>query len=135
MDNIIASKVLQSGMNALDEAKKEDSRPKEDVVTYLVCNQLRKAAFDFCRYYLILNEVGMTGNESVFKMKELCSNIDPAFRNIDFGGIPCFNGGCKESNQFCQEVNMVNGCLSDVEKVKNIVFDSVRMRSSMIGQN
>ena len=132
MDNSEAPKVLQNAMKSLEEALKEDSRPKEDVVTYQVCNQLRQSAFDFFRYYLIINNVEINGNESVFEMKELCVKIDPSFSNLDLGGIPCFKGECKESNQFCQEVNMVNRCLTDVEKVKDIVFESVRSTAPVI---
>ena len=119
-------------MKSLEEALKEDSRPKEDVVTYLVCNQLRQSAFDFFRYYLIINNIEIKGNESIFEMKEQCAKLDPSFSDLDFGGIPCFKGECKESNQFCQEVNMVNRCLGDVERVKDIVFESVRSRNTVI---
>lgn len=129
MDILNTPKILKRAILTLDDAIIETNRPKEDVVTYSVCSKLRDATHDFLSCFLMANHVNFEENMSIDEMKKICGNIDDSFNELSFASIPCFNEGHNHNDSFCQEVNVVNNCLIDVEKTKNIVINNSRIKN------
>lgn len=131
MDILNTPKILQRAIHTLDDAITETSRPKEDVVTYSVCSKLRNSTYDFLSCYLMVNHVHFKENMTISEMKNLCGKIDSSFNELHFSYIPCFNEGHDHNDSYCQEVNVVNKCLIDVEKTKNLVVNNSKIKNIM----
>ncbi|MDH5476180.1 MAG: hypothetical protein OEX22_10850 [Cyclobacteriaceae bacterium] len=128
MDIINKTNLLQRALYTLDDAKNETFKPKEDIVTHSVCSKLRDATYDFLSYFLTSHHVDINDNMTISDMRKLCENIDESFKELNFSSIPCFSENHQENKSYCQEVNMVNNCLRDVEKTRDLIFNNSKSK-------
>lgn len=70
-------------------ANEELFKPKEDVVTYLVCKNSQGAIENNLKGYLTLRGFETHENESLEGLLNRCISLNPRFKNIDLNVIDC----------------------------------------------
>ncbi len=113
------SKLWEEGIKLIDFAETELNRAEEDVVTFLACNNIKRAINNFLRAYLQPHNIQTTKDDSPEKLKAHCMSIDAAFGFLDFTPLDCsYEEG---ADNFCLEVDHVKSCLDLANEVKDIV--------------
>jgi hypothetical protein len=99
----------------LNEAKEELFKPSEDFVSYSVCKNSQFAIENFLKGFLVLNNVKLSGNETIATLYEKCENIDKGFKKIDVSAIGCKNNAI--DSRYCSEINSVSACFDVADTI------------------
>ena len=73
----------------LNQANKELFKPKEDIVTYLVCKNSQYAIKNYLRGYLLKKGIEPKEDETIDSLYEQCKKINKSFENVDLSDFNC----------------------------------------------
>lgn len=96
-------------------ANEELFKPKEDVVTYLVCKNSQGAIENNLKGYLTLRGFETHENESLEGLLNRCISLNPRFKNIDLNVIDCKAN--KIDSRYCNEVSKVSSCFATADNL------------------
>ena len=96
-------------------ANEELFKPKEDVVTYLVCKNSQHAIENNLKGYLTLRGFETHENESLEGLLNRCVSLNPKFKNIDLNAIDC--KATKIDSRYCNEVSKVSTCFETADSL------------------
>ncbi len=111
-----AKKIILSAQDRLNEAKQELLRPKEDIVSFLVCKNSQYAIENYLKGYLIKNGVDIEDCcSSVENLYNQCLVINKNFENVNLSDFLC--KGENLDNRFCNDVSVVSKCYDAAERL------------------
>jgi HEPN domain-containing protein len=84
-----ANKLFKAAKEKLSEANEELFRPKEDVVSYLVCKNSQYAIENYLRGYLYDNGIDSSKFKTIEDLYQQCKLINKKFENVDLSDFKC----------------------------------------------
>lgn len=115
-----AHQLLFEGRNLLKFAREEMARAEADVVSYLVCHNIRKATENLLNGFLALNGE-TTKSAPIDQLLKQCSAFDSRFAGIDLSPIECKGFTLNENDCHCTDFQKVQDCMNVVTQVERIV--------------
>jgi len=103
-----ANKLFKEAIERLNEANDELFRPKEDVVTYLVCKNSQYAIENYLRGYLYKNGIDASNYKTIDSLYQQCKVINKKFEDVNLSDFQCKI--YDTDTRFCNEVSKVNTC-------------------------
>jgi HEPN domain-containing protein len=103
-----ASKLFKVAAEKLNEANEELFRPKEDVVSYLVCKNSQYAIENYLRGYLYKEGVDASEYNTIESLYQQCKLINKKFENVDLSDFQCKI--YDTDTRYCNEVSKVSNC-------------------------
>ncbi len=103
-----AKKLFKDASKKLNEANKELYRPKEDVVSYVVCKNSQFAIENYLKGFLLKNDINPDEYKTIDSLYKQCVIINKDFEKVNLSD---FN--CKSQNvdtRYCNEVSKVSNC-------------------------
>lgn len=103
-----AKQLFIDASKKLNEANIELYRPKEDVVSYVVCKNSQYAIENYLKGFLLKNDVTTNDYETIDSLYKQCVIINKDFEKVNLSD---FN--CKSHNidaRYCNEVSKVSNC-------------------------
>ena len=92
----------------LNEANDELFRPKEDVVSFLVCRNAQHAIENYLRGYLYDHDVDASLFITIDSLYKQCIKINRRFEDIDLTDFRCKIYDA--DTRYCNEVSKVSKC-------------------------
>lgn len=105
-----AKKLFEEAVEKLKEANKELYRPKEDIVSYLVCKNAQYAIKNYLSGYLLQNGIDTSNHDTIDALYNQCVLIDKRFKKVNFSEFNCTTQTI--STEYCNEVSRVSNCLN-----------------------
>lgn len=103
-----AKKLFKEASAKLNEANKELFRPKEDIVSYLVCKNAQFAIENYLKGYLLKNGIDPENYKTVDSLFKQCVLINKGFEKFDLTGFECKSYNMDSA--YCSEVSKVSSC-------------------------
>ncbi len=103
-----AKKHFDKAQEQLHIANEELYKPKEDVVSYLVCKSSQHAIENYLKGYLSQRGFETSENETMEGLLSRCKSMDSKFNPIDLKTIDCRSH--KIDSNYCQSVKKVTSC-------------------------
>jgi len=103
-----ANKLYKVAIDKLNEANDELFRPKEDVVSYLVCKNAQYAIENYLRGYLYENGIDASVYPTIEGLYQKCKLINKKFEIVDLSDFRCKI--YDTDTRFCNEVSKVSKC-------------------------
>jgi len=103
-----AKKLFDDAIEKLNEANEELLKPKEDVVSYLVCKNAQHAIENFLKGFLLQNGIDPSKYKTTGRLYEQCRAIDKNFKEINLSDFDCKSH--KMDSRYCNEVSKVSNC-------------------------
>lgn len=103
-----AKKLFENATKKLNEANEELFRPKEDIVSYLVCKNSQYAIENYLKGFLLKNSVDPTEYKTIDSLFEACKKINQAFEKVDLIDFECKSYNM--DSRYCNEVAKVSNC-------------------------
>ena len=107
MENI-TNKLFENATKKLNEANEELFRPKEDIVTYLVCKNSQSAIENYLKGFLLKNRIDPDDFKTIDSLFEQCKIINKNFEKIDLSDFEC--KAYNMQSRYCNEVSKVSNC-------------------------
>ncbi len=98
----------------------EMSRAQEDVVSYLVCHNLRKATENLLTGFLMLNGE-QPAAAPMSRLLKKCCEYDRRFETIDLTAIECKGSKLNENDCLCTDFKKVGECMTVVQEIERKV--------------
>ncbi len=92
----------------LNTANGELFKPKEDVVSYLVCKSSQHAIENYLKGYLSQRGFETHENETMEGLLNRCKSLDPNFNKVDLKTVEC--RAHIIDSKYCQSVKKVTSC-------------------------
>ncbi|WP_372754329.1 HEPN domain-containing protein [Mariniflexile sp.] len=92
----------------LNDANKELYKPKEDIVSFLVCKNSQFAIENYLRGYLLKNGVNHEKYTTINSLYEQCKKINKNFSKLNLVDFKCQSQNT--DLKFCNEVSIVSKC-------------------------
>ncbi len=106
---------FQTAKENLKDANEELFKPKEDVVSYLVCKNSQYAIENYLKGYLSLRGFETNTNENLQKLLDRCKSLDSKFNQVDIETIDC--KAEKMDSRYCQDVDKVSSCFDTADSL------------------
>lgn len=103
-----ANKLFKAAKEKLSEANEELFRPKEDVVSYLVCKNSQYAIENYLRGYLYDNGIDSSKFKTIEDLYQQCKLINKKFENVDLSDFKCKSYNA--DTRYCNEISKVSKC-------------------------
>lgn len=103
-----ANKLFTDASKKLNEANKELFKPKEDLVTYMVCKNAQFAVENYLKGFLLQNGVNPSKYKTVESLYEQCIQLNKKFEEVDLSDFNCKSHDL--DSRYCNEVSKVNNC-------------------------
>lgn len=99
----------------LKGANEELFKPKEDVVSYLVCKNSQFAIINYLKGYLTLRGFETHENETIDSLLGRCRSLNNKFNQIDLKSIDC--KAYNIDSKYCEDVNKVSSCFDTADSL------------------
>jgi len=110
-----ANELFDSAIEKLNEANEELFKPKEDVVSYMVCKNAQFAVENFLKGYLIKNGVDPDDHKTIDSLYKQCKKINPKFKKVELSDFECKSH--KMDSRYCEEVSKVSSCFTAADNL------------------
>ncbi len=110
---------LDTAQEKLKTANEELFKPKEDVVTYLVCKNSQYAIIAFLKGYLNHRGFATDDDETIEGLANRCIALDPKFKKIDLNVIDCKT--FKTDSRYCSDVDKVSSCFDAADNLDTLL--------------
>ena len=105
-----AKKLFDDAIEKLNEANEELFRPKEDIVSYVVCKNSQFAVENYLKGFLLQNGVDPSNFKTIDSLYEKCKSINKNFEKVDLSDFECRSH--KMDSRYCNEVSKVSNCFN-----------------------
>lgn len=110
-----ANDLFEDAIEKLNEANEELFKPKEDVVSYMVCKNAQFAVESFLKGYLMKNGVDPDDYKTVDSLYKQCEKINPKFKRVDLSDFDCKSHNM--DSRYCEEVSKVSNCFAAADNL------------------
>lgn len=104
---------FNTAKESLKDANEELFKPKEDVVSYLVCKNSQNAIENYLKGYLSLRGFETNKDETLQNLLDRCKSLDSKFNQVDIETIDC--KAEKMDSRYCQDVDKVSSCFDTAD--------------------
>ena len=104
----------------MNKANEELYKPKEDVVSFLVCKNSLNAIENYLKGYLSKRGFDTKEADSLDLLLERCRLLDKKFNRIDLGVIEC--SAHPDHDRYCEDVEKVNSCFQTADQLENFLI-------------
>lgn len=111
--------LLNEADQLLKKANELLSSSKEDVNTYIICQNSRKALKNSLTYFLFMNGVEPKEPATIQNIMNQCKDQDARFENVDIKNFLCRHDN--EDEEYCLSIGKVNGCLNSAKLIRSLV--------------
>ena len=120
MKTIINSNVLyREADHMLEQGSHEMERAEEDVVTPMICFNVRQSLVNYLRGFLLEHNITPSWPLTLDHLHKQCIMIRPAFQQVDLQSFYCRH---EESDEcFCLEVHKVEECMKAAKEVQQLI--------------
>jgi len=99
---------FKMAVDQLNDANDELFRPKEDVVSFLVCQNAQHAIENYLRGYLYEHDVDASLFITIDSLYQQCKKINRKFEDINLSDFRCRI--YDPDTRYCNEVSKVSKC-------------------------
>jgi len=110
-----ANKLFDDAIEKLNEANEELFKPKEDVVSYMVCKNAQYAVENYLKGFLLQNGVNPDDYKTIDNLYEQCKIINKNFKKVDLSDFDCKS--LKMDSRYCEEVSKVSNCFAAADNL------------------
>ncbi|MGB5364132.1 MAG: HEPN domain-containing protein [Aureibaculum sp.] len=103
-----ANKLFTDASKKLNEANEELFKPKEDLVTYMVCKNAQFAIENYLKGFLLQNGVNPAKYKTVESLHQQCIKLNNKFEEVDLSDFNCKSHDL--DSRYCNEVSKVSNC-------------------------
>ena len=103
-----AKQLFKDASKKLNEANKELYRPKEDVVSYVVCKNSQYAIENYLKGFLLKNGINPNEYETIDSLHKQCVIINKDFEKVNLSDFNCKSHDL--DSRYCNEVSKVSNC-------------------------
>ncbi len=103
-----ANELFDDAVEKLNEANEELFRPKEDVVSYVVCKNAQYAIENFLKGSLLKNGIDPSNYKTIESLYKQCKTINKNFEEINLSDFDCKSH--KLDSRYCNEISKVSNC-------------------------
>ncbi len=108
MDDNRGNKLLVEAAQKLNQANQELYKPKEDIVSFLVCKNSQFAIENYLRGYLLKNDIEASEFKTIESLYKACLKINKAFKKVNLAEFDCKIH--RTELRYCNEVSKVSHC-------------------------
>jgi hypothetical protein len=112
-------KLVAEGSDLMRFAEDELRRASEDVVTFLACNNIKRAIVNYLSAYLQSHNLQPPHNATPDNLLRMCLSLDKRFAQLDFKVLDCSHE--RGASNFCLEVDHVQECLTLAQETESLV--------------
>ena len=123
MKNSKSDFLLNEADQLLKKANDQLSRSEEDVASYMVCQNSRKALKNSLIYFLFKNGIEPEEPVTIQHLMNQCRAEDARFDNVEIKNILCRHD--KDDEEYCLSVGKVSGCFDSARLIRNLVDNPV----------
>lgn len=110
-----AKQHFEKAANQLNEANTELYKPKEDVVSFLVCKNSLFAIENYLKGYLVHRGFETKSDETLDHLLERCRLLDSRFNQINIDTIDCSMD--HKNDKFCEDIDKVSSCFNSADSL------------------
>ena len=103
-----AKQLFKDASKKLNEANKELYRPKEDVVSYVVCKNSQYAIENYLKGFLLKNGINPNEYKTIDSLHKQCVIINKDFEKVNLSDFNCKSHNIDD--RYCNEVSKVSNC-------------------------
>lgn len=103
-----AKQLFKDASKKLNEANKELYRPKEDVVSYVVCKNSQYAIENYLKGFLLKNGINPNEYKTIDSLYKQCVIINKDFEKVNLSDFNCKSHNIEA--RYCNEVSKVSNC-------------------------
>lgn len=103
-----ANKFFLNAAQKLNQANRELFKPKEDIVSFLVCKNSQFAIENYLRGYLLKHEIDPTEFKTIDSLYEQCKLINKEFERVNLSEFDCKSADTEL--RYCNDVSKVSNC-------------------------
>ncbi|MFD0834413.1 HEPN domain-containing protein [Mariniflexile aquimaris] len=114
-----SNKFLLNAAQKLNQANKELYKPKEDIVSFLVCKNSQFAIENYLKGYLLKNDVDPSEFKTITSLYEQCKLINKEFEKVNLTEFDCKS--VDTELRFCNDVSKVSNCYSIADSLDTLL--------------
>lgn len=115
--------LLTEGNDLVNFASNELERSKEDVVTFLACNNIKRGINFYLQAFVESYRMESPRHPTPDSLLRLCISIDPQFKDLDLKPLDCSHE--KGANNYCLDVKHVAECLDVAKATQSMVLQRI----------
>lgn len=123
MQNPQADFLLNEADQLLKMANDELSRSEEDVSSFMVCQNSRKALKNALTYFLFKNSIEPKEPVTIQNLLNQCREEDARFQNVEIKNFNCRHD--KGEEEYCLSTGKVSGCFDSAKLIRGMVTNPV----------
>jgi len=106
---------FEKAAKQLNEANNELYKPKEDVVSFIVCKNSLFAIENYLKGYLAHRGFETKSDETLDHLLERCRLLDSKFNQISIDTIDCSMD--HKNDKFCEDIDKVSSCFNSADSL------------------
>ena len=110
-----AKEHFEKAENQLKQANNELFKPKEDVVSFIVCKNSLFAIENYLKGYLTHRGFETKSDETLDHLLERCRLLDSRFNQINIDTIDCSMD--HRNDKFCEDIDKVSSCFNSADSL------------------
>ena len=114
-----ANRYFRLASDQLNDANEELFRPKEDVVSFLVCKNSQYAIENYLRGYLYDHDIDASIYVTIDSLFKQCKKINRRFEELDLSDFKCKI--YDTDTRYCNEVSKVSRCYDIADKLDDFL--------------
>ena len=114
-----SNKFLLNAAQKLNQANKELYKPKEDIVSFLVCKNSQFAIENYLKGYLLKNDVDPSEFKTITSLYEQCKLINKEFEKVNLTEFDCKS--VDTELRFCNDVSKVSNCFNIADSLDTLL--------------
>lgn len=114
-----ATKLFDDAAAKLNQAKDEIYKPKEDVVSFLVCKNSQFVIENYLKGYLFKNSINPDNYQTIDELHAKCKEINKRFEKIDLSALQCTSKNLE--TRACTDIEKVCSCFNAAESFHNFL--------------
>ncbi|MCB0685065.1 MAG: hypothetical protein KDC53_01030 [Saprospiraceae bacterium] len=123
MVNQHIQQLLAEGDELVHFAGNELARSRDDVVTFLACNNIKRGINFFLQAFIESYRRDPPQHPTPEGLLEMCTSIDSHFKDLDFKPLEC--AGEKGANNYCLDIDHVEECLVVAKETQSMVLKRI----------
>ncbi len=116
-----ARALFSEAVKNVNEANDELCRPKEDVVSVLVCKKAQRATENFLRGFLLDHGVEPKNESNLNDLYLECKKLKPNLSKVSLASFDCLSD--RLDSKTCNEPVKVNSCYSTATNLDTFLRD------------
>ncbi len=114
-----ATKLFDDAAAKLNQAKDEIYKPKEDLVSFLVCKNSQFVIENYLKGYLFKNNIDSNSYHTIDELYTKCKEINKKFEKIDLSALQCTSKDLE--TRVCTDTDKVCSCFNAAESFHNFL--------------